>query len=90
MIRPSLPRGYVDMAALVGKRRVTHAMAERNRRRHIAPMLERPPVRGLVNLDAAGIWAAIASGEFPAPIRTRGGLAWDAYKVHLWNRRTNK
>lgn len=87
MTRTPLPPGCVDMAALVGKRRVTRAMAERNRRRHVTPMLERPPIRGLVRLDAAGVWSAIARGEFPAPLRGPWGLAWRVADVQRYRRK---
>ena len=75
------------MAALVGKRAVTRAMAERNRRRHVTPMRERPPVPGLVGLDAAGVWAAIARREFPPPVRGPWGLAWALVSLRHWTRK---
>jgi hypothetical protein len=84
MHRTEPPTGHIGIHELIGVRPVSREQAAANavRRRH--PMRPRPGRRGLIELSAPDLWAAVDAKTFPAPVQGPWGFAWPLEAVLRW------
>lgn len=81
------PPDHVRVRDLIEPRRFTPEQRADYVRAHPWAPRSRPSGRGLALFrDAATLWAAVAAGLFPAPVRGPWGLAWPLDAVYRWRR----